>query len=437
MITKWNLVCHDKWKRAPAQAIYMSGFLLGAFIFGQVSDKVGRKRGHLLATLLLCVSGTIAAFAPGYWTFSFARCVVGIATGGTLTIGYVWALEPIGKNYRMLTAMLFECFFASSCILIACLAYLVKNYWKLQLITSLAPLVFVSYFFLLNESPRWLLGVHKIDELAKTFKDISSMNGKKYDENVLEKLVEYQKMKNDDSFENKNLKLDKPEEISKSVKRRHYDFIDLFRTPNMRKKTLNICFQWFTCSLTFYGLTLASSEMNFSPYVTVMLTGLMDMIGPGLACLVLNRIGRRLSMSISLLFAALMCFMAVILPSRYSIAIIILAQLGTLGGSAGFAISYMYTAELMPTVVRNVGVGFGSVFARIAGLVAPFIAVLSTQIALIVFGVCGMLAGSVVLLLPETLGTKLPETLEEGEEFGKKYVSPCCFLRKRRHINEI
>lgn len=89
-LSQWNLVCEDKWKRAPAQAIYMFGFLLGAFIFGQVSDKIGRKRGHLLATLLLCVSGTIAAFAPGYWTFSFARCVVGISTGGTLTIGYVW-----------------------------------------------------------------------------------------------------------------------------------------------------------------------------------------------------------------------------------------------------------------------------------------------------------------------------------------------------------
>lgn len=355
-----------------------------------------------------------------------------------ITQCYFSALEPIGKDYRMLTATLFECFFASSCILIACLAYVIKNYWKLQLITSLAPLAFVSYFFLLNESPRWLLGVNKIDDLAKTLKDISSMNGKKYDETVLEKLVEYQKVKNDNCQESGCGKLDKTIETSeKQVKRQHYDFIDLFRTPNMRKKTINICFQWFTCSLTFYGLTLASSEMKVSPYVSVILTGFMDIIGPGLACLVLNRIGRRLSMSISLLFAALMCFMAIILPSRYCIAIIVLAQLGTLGGSAGFAISYMYTAELMPTVVRNVGVGFGSVFARIAGLVAPFIAVLSTQIALIVFGVCGLFAGSVVLLLPETLGTKLPETLDEGEEFGKKYKHPFCFMRKRKQLTNV
>ncbi|CAD5114274.1 DgyrCDS3416 [Dimorphilus gyrociliatus] len=439
MITEWNLVCQNNYLRATAQSIYMTGFLLGAFIFGQVSDKVGRKKGHLSATILLCISGTVAAFAPDYWTFSFARLVVGISTGGTLTIGYVWALEPIGKNYRMPTAMMFEFFFASSCALIAGLAFVVKNYWKLQLITSLAPLVFISYYFLLNESPRWLLGVNKVDELVKTFKDISSMNGKQYDDSVLEKLVEYQTLKNSEKDLDKDEKMAEQEvQNSKNgYERRHYDFRDLFKTPNMRKKTMNICFQWFTCSFTFYGLSLASSEMKVSPYVSVTLTGIMDMIGPALACLVLNRIGRRLSMSISLLFSSIMCFMAIILPSRYFIVIIVLAQLGTLGGSSGFAISYMYTAELMPTVVRNVGVGFGSVFARIGGLLAPFVAMFSARIALIVFGSCGLLAGSIVLLLPETLGTKLPETLEEGEEFGKEYISPCRFLRKRKQLQSV
>ena len=51
-----------------------------------------------------------------------------------------------------------------------------------------------------------------------------------------------------------------------------------------------------------------------------------------------------------------------------------LALLGKLGISGAFAIIYVFSAELFPTVVRTIGVGSGSMHARIGGLLAPFIA---------------------------------------------------------------
>jgi hypothetical protein len=49
-------------------------------------------------------------------------------------------------------------------------------------------------------------------------------------------------------------------------------------------------------------------------------------------------------------------------------------MIGKFGISASFSIIYVYSAEVFPTVVRNVGVGSGSMHARIGGLVAPQIA---------------------------------------------------------------
>ena len=64
---------------------------------------------------------------------------------------------------------------------------------------------------------------------------------------------------------------------------------------------------------------------------------------------------------------------------------ITLAMLGKLGISGSFAIIYVFSAELFPTVVRTIGVGTGSMHARIGGLIAPFVAELVSCLYYFVF----------------------------------------------------
>lgn len=61
--------------------------------------------------------------------------------------------------------------------------------------------------------------------------------------------------------------------------------------------------------------------------------------------------------------------------------------------------------------------------ARIGGVLAPYVNVLADiwpPLPLVVFGALSFICGLLSLLLPETLNKKLPETIEEGERFGKK-----------------
>ena len=48
--------------------------------------------------------------------------------------------------------------------------------------------------------------------------------------------------------------------------------------------------------------------------------------------------------------------------------------LGKFGVSAAFALVYLYTAEIFPTMIRATVVGMCSMFARVGGILAPQVA---------------------------------------------------------------
>ena len=52
---------------------------------------------------------------------------------------------------------------------------------------------------------------------------------------------------------------------------------------------------------------------------------------------------------------------------------LVLSLVGKFGATAGFAVIYVFTAELFPTVVRNSTIGVCSFCARIGGILAPFV----------------------------------------------------------------
>ena len=65
--------------------------------------------------------------------------------------------------------------------------------------------------------------------------------------------------------------------------------------------------------------------------------------------------------------------MLAFIVSAFHIMRVVFAMLGKLCISASFAVIYVFSAELFPTVVRNVGVSAGSASARLGGIIAPYI----------------------------------------------------------------
>lgn len=70
--------------------------------------------------------------------------------------------------------------------------------------------------------------------------------------------------------------------------------------------------------------------------------------------------------------------------------------------------------------------GMACVVSRFGTVLAPYLLLIG-RYSPVVFGLCALSAGVLSLLLPETLGKALPETVEEGERIEVK----CCCRKER------
>lgn len=75
---QWNLVCDEKFKIHLSSTMFFLGVFFGAFLFGFISDHLGRK-----ITLAICLYTQMpislaVAFMPDFISFTIMRFVLGV-----------------------------------------------------------------------------------------------------------------------------------------------------------------------------------------------------------------------------------------------------------------------------------------------------------------------------------------------------------------------
>uniref|UniRef100_A0A6I8RD62 Solute carrier family 22, member 15, gene 2 n=1 Tax=Xenopus tropicalis TaxID=8364 RepID=A0A6I8RD62_XENTR len=128
--------------------------------------------------------------------------------------------------------------------------------------------------------------------------------------------------------------------------------------------------------------------------------------------------GRRKATAGFLGFAGFACIFTIFLPETNGDLLnpTVLALFGKLSVSAAFNVVYIYTSELYPTVVRNAGLGVCAMACRFGGILSPFIPTmksLNPSMPFVAFGISGISAGILSLLLPETRNKPIAESIED------------------------
>ncbi|XP_069946237.1 organic cation transporter protein [Cherax quadricarinatus] len=429
-VTEFDLTCGKAWLRPLAGSIYMTGMLVGAIVIGDLADRFGRKKGILMSALIQAVGGVISALSPDYYIFLLMKFFIGAGSSGLILVIYVLAVEFIGVKWRTFCGIIIQISFALGEAMTGVLAVFIRDWRWLQVAVTAPALLLISFNWLMPETIRWLVAVGRTDEAKMIIQRIARANNVDVPRHLLDNHnMESGPVDGTLSLTSSNIELVNETRQETKIKK---TVIDLLRTPVMRMRSLNMFFCWVVCTLVYYGLSSTTISLGGNIFVNFIAMMLVEIPSYVFTFLVLDRLGRKASLSFMFLLGGVTCFISGFIHEGSYWLVVVLSLFGKFGISAAFAVVFIFSTEIFPTECRSVGVGACSMCARLGGILAPFIASLADiykPLPLLIFGVLSLVSGCLTVFLPETAGCELPQTLQESKAFGSDqsiWYFACC-----------
>ncbi|XP_072932796.1 organic cation transporter protein-like isoform X2 [Epargyreus clarus] len=402
IVSDWNLVCTRHWLVHLTQCVMMSGVLLGGIIFGIIADNYGRKMPLMICIVLQAVTSYIVCIIPWFWTFLVIWFVLALASGGLGIISFVICMEIVGGKWRTTIPVLYHLPFGLGNAVMSALAYWLRDWRKLEFSLATLSSLYILYWFVIPESPRWLLATGQRDKAIEVLNNAAMVNNKQKDFQIVKKWL-----------------LSCKETIIEAP-----GFLAFIKSKNMRMKTVLLSGNWFCTGLEFYTFSQYLGAIGGNIFLTVALTGIISIPGGILCVYIITKFGRRTTVWIFQTITAA-CFLLILFVPKNIFANdwprLLIAGTGFAGLAGTVPALYLLSGELFPTLGRNAGVGGVTIFARIASMIAPLIVSLDDvmlDLPLIILSIVSFAHLFLLVPLPETKDRPLPDTLEEAEQFN-------------------
>ncbi|XP_045153129.1 solute carrier family 22 member 6-like [Echinops telfairi] len=423
----------------------MAGLVIGSLVFGTLADRLGRQKLLSWTYLQLAVAGSCAAFAPNFPTYCACRFLCAMAVNGINCNSLTLSLEWLPIHARPGLGLLFGLFPSLGQLILAGGAYAIPQWRHLQLMVSLPFFGFFicSRFFI--ESALWFSTSGRLDLALKTLQKVAQINGKQ-EEGA--KLSMEAFLTSPTSHKPEYLVLSRagidgrvpreilgpglclPRQVLQATLQKdlpmsqgHPSMLQLLCCPVIRRLSLCLLPLCFTIFFSFYGIIMSLQTLGMDIYLIQILFGIVDLPFYFLSFRTTKSLGRRRNQMGTMVVSGLCIMACALVPLDRLFLRITMAVLGKGCISASFNSLYVYIGELYPTVVRQRGLSLMMILANVGSTVSPLLAMTAEiypPLPLLIYGAVPMAASSITVLLPETLGQPLPNTVQEIENRWKK-----------------
>ncbi|MGI4717979.1 MAG: MFS transporter [Janthinobacterium lividum] len=354
--------------------VFFVGMLVGAFAFGRLADRIGRRPVLMAAVVLDACFGVASSFAPDFGWLLALRFLTGIGVGGTLPVDYTMMAEFLPSDRRGRWLVLLESFWAVGTILLAVLALVAVRWgmdaWRvIFFVTGLPALVGVVLRLYVPESPMYLNRSGKGAEARAVLERVARVNGRAA---AIPALT--------------------PESAARQP-------LSALFAGVLRRRSISLFLAWALISIAYYGVfvylpvRLSAEGFGFMRgQEFLILLAIVQLPGFALSAYGVERWGRKPTLVGFLLLSSLGC-MCYSLGSSTALVVgstllMSFALLGTWGAL------YAFTPEVYPTTLRASGMGMAGAVARFGGLFAPAIVapVMATHFTLALAMLAGFLA---------------------------------------------
>uniref|UniRef100_A0A453LMM4 Major facilitator superfamily (MFS) profile domain-containing protein n=1 Tax=Aegilops tauschii subsp. strangulata TaxID=200361 RepID=A0A453LMM4_AEGTS len=364
---------HAEWGLSAQEESFITsvvflGMLVGAYCWGLVSDNYGRRVGFNFTALVTVLSSWFLEFVPapnrGTWMVIFSAFWT---IGTILEASLAWAVMP-AFGWRWLLAL-----------------------------SSLPSFALLLFYPLTLESPRYLCMKGRIADAVHVMETMARVNRVALPSGRLSAghRVELHEMA--DSAESAQLvsgRKTNPVDHANKPGIGGLNAILRLLSPNLIRSTLLLWTVFLGLAFLYYGLVLLTSELSHGNricgsegavtvetthstdvnlYRNVFITSFGEVPGLILSAAIVDKFGRKLSMS-SMLYISCLCIAPLMFSQTESLTTVFLFG-ARICISASFIVLHIYAPEIYPTAVRATGVGFASSIARFGGILCPLVAV--------------------------------------------------------------
>jgi MFS family permease len=354
--------------------VYLIGQVVGAIVFGRMSDRLGRRKLFILTLAIYLIGSGIAGFAQDWWFLAAFRFIAGLGIGGEYAAINSAIDELIPAKYRGHVDIAINGTYwggaalgAFANIYLLDTAHFAENIgWRIGFF--LGPVLGIAIIFLrrhIPESPRWLMTHGREEEADATVSRIEA-EVERESGRPLEKV--------DDSKAMTVTPMDKVSFTTiVKVLFQQYPTRTLVGATMMITQAFlyNAIFFTYALVLTnFFGLKTSETAVYFFPFA------IGNLLGPILLGRLFDTWGRRQMIFSTYLVSGLVLAVSAFLFQADAITATVQVVFWCISfffASAGASSAYLTVSEIFPLELRSQAISYFFALAQVFGAIAPLI----------------------------------------------------------------